>query len=330
MKALPTPKDVRGWESQNNLVIEQNFRQLEESLRSGYQPHDATLTAFAALSGAADKLPYFTGADAFALADFTAAGRALLDDANAAAQRTTLGLGTAATQNTGTSGATVPLLNAANTFGAAQTVERGANGDVFMWRGAGSAKTGYLYSDGTYVGIFDAAITGGNGWLFGEATPKAYCFVAGAIAGTFSATGLNNTAIGATTPAAAAVTTLSITQGAVISGTYTPTITAVTNVTSSTASQLQYMRVGNVVTVSGELGLTPTGAGTMTARFTLPIASNLGTSTNLGGTAVAWNTGAPLVAAINADTVNDAAQIRVANSAGVGVTLHFSFQYLIA
>lgn len=44
----------------------------------------------------------------------TAAGRALLDDATASDQRSTLGLGTAATQNTGTSGATVPLLNGTN------------------------------------------------------------------------------------------------------------------------------------------------------------------------------------------------------------------------
>ena len=50
----------------------------------------------------------------------TSAGRALLDDANAAAQRTTLGLGTAATQATGTSGATVPLLNGSNVHTSAQ------------------------------------------------------------------------------------------------------------------------------------------------------------------------------------------------------------------
>jgi hypothetical protein len=50
----------------------------------------------------------------------TAAGRALLDDAAASDQRTTLGLGTAATQATGTSGATVPLLNGANTHASAQ------------------------------------------------------------------------------------------------------------------------------------------------------------------------------------------------------------------
>ena len=50
----------------------------------------------------------------------TSAGRALIDDANAAAQRTTLGLGTSATVDTGTSGATVPLLNAANTHASAK------------------------------------------------------------------------------------------------------------------------------------------------------------------------------------------------------------------
>jgi hypothetical protein len=52
----------------------------------------------------------------------TVAGRALLDDASAAAQRSTLGLGTAATQNTGTSGANVPFLNGTNTWSGASTL----------------------------------------------------------------------------------------------------------------------------------------------------------------------------------------------------------------
>lgn len=57
------------------------------------------LAALAALSPAADRLPYYTGSAAAALAIFSAYARSLLAALDAAAARTTLGLGTLATQN---------------------------------------------------------------------------------------------------------------------------------------------------------------------------------------------------------------------------------------
>lgn len=61
-------------------------------------PFSTPVTAISGVTAAADKLPYFTSGTAASVADFTAFGRSLVDDANASAARTTLGLGTMATE----------------------------------------------------------------------------------------------------------------------------------------------------------------------------------------------------------------------------------------
>ena len=65
---------------------------------SDAQPLDATLTALAGVTTATDQLIYATGLDAFGVTSLSAYGRTLVDDADAATARATLGLGTMATQ----------------------------------------------------------------------------------------------------------------------------------------------------------------------------------------------------------------------------------------
>lgn len=127
--------------------------------------------------------------------------------------------------------------------------------------------------------------------------------------------------------AAAVVTTLSITQGAIISGTYTPTLTSVENIDSSTAFVCQYMRVGSVVTVSGRATVNCTSGLGVDTRIgiSLPIASNLAGATQCCGAGQhnAQNVG------ISGDSTNDRAQAYWVSGTASDAELYFTFTYLI-
>ena len=84
---MPADRDIVGTANQITVTESDTTADLTLSL-------DGTLAAIAALTVAADKLIYATGADAFATTDFSSFARTILDDANAAAVRTTIGAGT--------------------------------------------------------------------------------------------------------------------------------------------------------------------------------------------------------------------------------------------
>jgi hypothetical protein len=113
------------------------------------------------------------------------------------------------------------------------------------------------------------------------------------------------------------------------SGTYTPTLTSVANVTATTAYVCQYTRIGNVVSVSGKLDLDPTLAATSTqVGISLPIASNLASNQQSSGTAFASGV-AGQGAAILGDATNDRAQLQYISSDVTNQSMYFTFMYLI-
>ena len=70
------------------------------NLANTYQPLNASLTSISNLNTQQSQLIYTTAANTFATSTITDYARGLLDDVNATAARTTLGLGTAATSST--------------------------------------------------------------------------------------------------------------------------------------------------------------------------------------------------------------------------------------
>jgi len=115
------------------------------AIGSNVQAFDADLSALAGLTSAADKGIQFTGSGTAATYDLTSAGKALLDDADAAAQRTTLGLGSASTLTAGTSANNAVQLDGSAKLPAVD----------------GSALTG-MASGGTVSLVADGNITAGK------------------------------------------------------------------------------------------------------------------------------------------------------------------------
>jgi hypothetical protein len=122
----------------------------------------------------------------------------------------------------------------------------------------------------------------------------------------------------------------SIVGSTVTSGTYTPTLTNVTGVSSSTSAVFQYLRIGNVVTVSGRLSMdasaTPNEIG-----ISLPVASDLASTTQLAGSGVSDPSGgySSLSFCIIGDATNNRAKMISSNGSGsFGVAVTFTYSVI--
>lgn len=113
----------------------------------------------------------------------------------------------------------------------------------------------------------------------------------------------------------------------IASGTYTPTLTNVANLDASTAYQCQWIRVGNVVHVTGKADVDPTlTAASTQLGISLPIASNIGALEDCSGSAFASGI-AGQGAAILGDAANNRAQMQWIAGDVTNQAMYFSFSY---
>lgn len=114
----------------------------------------------------------------------------------------------------------------------------------------------------------------------------------------------------------------------IASGTYTPTITVGTNVTAATPSGTwKWVRVGNVVVVTGLITVTVTSGSTgSNFEATLPIASNLGASGDLAGSGGSGL--GDLAMQVQGNSGTDRAVCSFLSAATTGArTMSFMFEY---
>lgn len=137
----------------------------------------------------------------------------------------------------------------------------------------------------------------------------------------------------ATTTSAGLVNPYTVGSGVVYAGTYTPTITNGTNVTSTTPAVCMYYRIGSLVTVSGQFTLDSVSSSLVASdlTMTLPIASDLTATTDLSGTAVQITTPTLLYApmCIFADTSGNKALFSWNSNDGASNLVTFTFTYRI-
>lgn len=112
------------------------------------------------------------------------------------------------------------------------------------------------------------------------------------------------------------------------SGTWTPTLTNVTNITGSTAAVCQYIKKGNVVACGGRVSIDPTAAGAAELGMSLPVDSDFTGTNQLGGTATPAAV-AGVAVSVQSDATNNRASFQWIVVDTANRQYWFSFVYLL-
>lgn len=170
-----------------------------------------------------------------------------------------------------------------------------------------------FYTNGTNERM---RVTSGGNVGIGTAAPGAKLDVNG---------GIKTARTGVTSPAA--------TDGNIFSGTYTPTLSNIANTDlgNCVAYTCHYMRVGDVVTVSGIVDIAITASGRVRMGMTLPISSSFSATENCGGTAMCPTSGSTNVpVGVFANATNDVAEFNFwASGASAAQSFAFQFTYRV-
>lgn len=112
-----------------------------------------------------------------------------------------------------------------------------------------------------------------------------------------------------------------------VGGTWTPTISATTNIDATTAYADMYHRIGDVVSVGGRIAIDPTATGQVTLEIDLPVASDLGAGSHAGGTITAID--GTILGYISAETTNDTLLFTATVSATINKQCGFNAWYRV-
>ena len=214
---------------------------------------------------------------------------------------------------------------------------------------AGTNKTA-LYTDNLSIGNSSLAFP--SGYLLvctgncavgsvGSASKPNYAFENDSTSGFFGSTGSVGLSCGGTSVLSSTntVTTFSATPGGqIISNSFTPTLTASTNVSAAANTFAMYFRIGGFVYVQGALGITTNGSSNTNFVITMstPVGSNFSTTTQAEGQGNAYQSGAlqnqsaVTIQSLTTNTVsmNVLGMFTAVTSATLGVNYSYSFQII--